>query len=284
MSDNNPLKQYFRQPSLYMKLPTLGRWYQKTDVNLTDDQEISVYGLTAIDEIMLNTPDAMLNGKALENVISNCVPEVKNVKKLLLPDLETLFLAIKVATSQGKYDIDRNCPSCNHENNFEVNCQSLLDTMSYIADSDTMVQINDDLIVHVKPYSFEMRQLFLLKEFEEEKALKAIDDSNQELNEFDRASILASSIERLSKITFDLVSRSIDKIVMIKQNITVSDPAHISEWLTSINKQQADSVMKAVNELNSVGVDKVIDAQCTECQHEWKETLNFDPVSFFGRR
>jgi hypothetical protein len=156
--------------------------------------------------------------------------------------------------------------------------------MSYIADSDTMVQINDDLIVHVKPYSFEMRQLFLLKEFEEEKALKAIDDSNQELNEFDRASILASSIERLSKITFDLVSRSIDKIVMIKQNITVSDPAHISEWLTSINKQQADSVMKAVNELNSVGVDKVIDAQCTECQHEWKETLNFDPVSFFGRR
>lgn len=284
MANDNPLKQYFRQPALYIKMPTGGRWYSPTEVNVTIDGEIPVYGLTAIDEVMLNTPDAMLNGQSLEKVISNCVPDVKNVKKLLLPDLDALFLAIKSATNSGKYDFDRNCPKCEHENNFEINCQTLMDTMSYIDESDCIVNFNDDLIVYVKPYSFEMRQMFMQREFEEEKILKAIDASNQDLNEFEKARILGESIERLSKITFDLVSKSVDRIVMVKQNVTVTDPVHLSEWLISINKQQADSVMKAVNELNTVGVNKEIPAQCAECQHEWTETLNFDPVSFFARR
>lgn len=284
MANDNPLKQFFRQPALYVKMPTNGRWYSQTEVTMTIDGELPVYGLTAIDEVMLNTPDAMLNGQSLEKVISNCAPDVKNVKKLLLPDLEALFLAIKSATNSGKYDFDRNCPKCEHENNFEINCQTLLDTMSYVDDSDCVINLNDELMVHVKPYSFEMRQLFMQREFEEERTLKAIDATNQELDEFEKAKILGESIERLSKMTFDLVSKSIDRIIMTKQGATVTDPAHISEWLISINKQQADSVMEAVNGLNGIGVNKVIPAQCNECGHEWTETLNFDPVSFFVRR
>jgi len=57
MSDN-PLKRYFRQPSTYLRLPTLGRWYNKNDVQTNEEGELPVYGLSAIDDIMLNTPDA----------------------------------------------------------------------------------------------------------------------------------------------------------------------------------------------------------------------------------
>ena len=284
MANDNPLKQYFRQPALYMKFPTGGRWYSPTEVSVSADGEMPVYGLTAIDEVMLNTPDAMLNGKALENVIKNCSPNVKDVKKLLIPDLEALFLAIKIATNNGKYDIDRNCPECKHENNFEINCQFLLDSMSYIEESDTIVKFDDDLIVYVKPYSFEMRQMFMQREFEEERTLKAIDESNQELDDFEKARILGESVERLSRITFDLVSKSISQIQMVKENVSVKDPAHISEWLVSIGRVQADAVMTAVNSLNSTGVNKTVPAQCSNCAHEWSETLNFDPISFFARR
>jgi hypothetical protein len=283
MADTNPLQKYFRQPALYIKLPTGGKWYDQSDIE-TVEQELAVYGLTAIDEIMLNTPDAMLNGQSLEKVIKHCVPGVKNVKALMLPDLDAIFLAIKIATTKGKYEFDRQCDKCKHENNFEVNCQHLIDQMSYIEDSDTLVNFDDTLVVSVKPYSFELRQLFLMREMEEQRTLSAIDENNKNMNDIEKAKLLGESVERLSKMTFDLVARSISSISMTKENIEVSDTKHISEWLVSVGKMQAEAVIAAVNNLNRVGITKTIPAQCTECGNEWVEALNFDPVSFFAQR
>jgi hypothetical protein len=281
---DNPLKQYFRQPALYMKLPTLGRWYTNDEVILNDEKELSVYGLTAVDDIMLNTPDAMLNGQALENVIKNCVPEVKNVKKLLVPDIEALFLGIKIGTTGGKFNIDKVCPKCQFENTFEVNCEYLISTMTCIEDSDTVITINDTLEIHIRPYNLEMRQLFIHKQFEEDRLLKSIDESNKKLDEFEKAKILAQSIEKISRITFDLVSKSIESIKLLKQGINVTTHNDISEWLVNIPKSQADIVINTVNKLNEIGINKNVHVTCNKCKHEWDDQLNFDPVSFFGKR
>ena len=280
----NPLKQYFRQPSVYLKLPTLGRWYTEKEMVVNDEQEIPVFGLTAIDDIMLNTPDAMLNGQALENVLKNCAPNIKNIKKLLVPDLEALFLGIKVSTTGGKYDVDKICPKCQTENTFEVNCEYLLGTMSYVEDSDTIISLNSELEVRVRPYTLEMRQMFIQRQFEEDRLLKSIDESNKKLTEIEKARILGESVNKISKITFDLVSKSIESIKIVKQGITVNDPAEISEWLVNISKAQADMVITTVNKLNDIGVNKSVHAKCTKCEHEWDDTLNFDPINFFGRR
>lgn len=283
-SDSNPLKRFFRQPAIYLRLPTQGRWYSPADATVSPDGEIPVYGLTALDEIMLNTPDAMLNGKALEGVIKHCAPDILNIKNLLLPDLEALFVAIKIATLDGKHSFDRNCPACKHENNFEINCQTLLDTMTFVDDSDTVINFNDELVVSVRPYSLEMRQLFMQREFEEQRTLKAIDESNKDLDEFEKARIVSEGVERLSKMTFDLVSKSITKVRLVKDNLDVTDPKFINEWLLGIGKQQSDAVINAVNELNKLGVRKTVPAKCSECGHEWEEAITFDPVSFFARR
>lgn len=283
MSDN-PLKRYFRQPSLYLRLPTQGRWYTPHDVSLNQDGEVAVYGLSAIDDIMVNTPDAMLNGQALEKVISNCVPDVKNVKHLFVPDLEAIFLGMKMATNDGKFEIERTCPKCKHENNFEVNCAHLIDTMSYIEPSDTVVNFGDELEVSIRPYTFEMRQLFIQRQFEEDRTLRAIDDQNKELDEFQKARILADSVEKLSMMTFDLVSRSIEEVYIKRQDLRVSDPAQIAEWLINISKAQADIIIGSVNALNDIGPNKKVQAVCSGCGHQWEEMLNFDPISFFAKR
>lgn len=281
---DNPLKQYFRQPALYLKLPTLGKWYDGSDLRINEDSEIAIYGLSAVDDIMLNTPDAMLNGKALENVIKNCAPDVLNVRKVLVPDLESIFLGIKMATNGGKYEVERRCPKCNHENNFEVNCSHLLDTMSYVEDSDTVIRFGDQLEIRVRPYTFEMRQIFMQRQFEEERMLRSIDEKNTTIDEFEKARILAESVEKLSRMTFELVSRSIESITLLSEGIKVVDGDQISEWLVNINKAQADTVIETVNKLNEVGPNRNVQAKCSGCGHEWNENLNFDPVSFFGRR
>jgi hypothetical protein len=284
MSNNNPLKQYFRQPSLYVKLPTQGRWYSSKEVETSETGELAVYGLTALDEIMLNTPDAMLNGTALEKVLQNCVPGFKQIKKIALPDLEAIFLAMKIATSDNKFELTRTCPKCDHENNFDIDCRHLIDTMSYIEDSDTVVSFNDELVIHLKPYTFELRQIWVQKEINEERTLRAIDADNKDLDDFQKAKILSESVEKISKITFELAAKSIEKIIILKDKSEVTDPAFISEWLMSISSVQADNVLKQINVLNDVGPQKTVTAACENCGHQWEEKLNFDPVSFFGKR
>lgn len=278
----NPLKQYFRQPGAYVKLPTQGKWYTADDIIMSADGDIAVYPMGALDDILLNTPDAMLNGQALEKVIKNCVPDVKNVKRLMIPDLEAIFVGIKYATHNGKTDYERQCPSCQHENTFDLNCSALLDAITLIDSSDGILHFGDNLEIHIKPYDFEMRQLFIKREFEEERAIRLL-DLNKEADELKKAEILAESIDRIAQLTFGLVARSITQIIMKKENITVSDPAHIQEWLISISKAQSEAVIDSVNALNAAGVPKELQVRCESCGHEWLDKLSLDPTSFFGK-
>ncbi len=282
---NNPLQRYFRRPALWVKLPTLGKWYNHGEVSFNERQEVQVFGITAIDEIMLNTPDALFNGHALETVIHSCIPEVRDVKKLCQPDLEALFVGIKSATSGGKYEITRKCPKCNHENTFEIQCNHLLDSMTYIEDADTYVDIDSEIRVHIKPYDFIMRSMLIQKQLEERKTLTAIENDPNVTDELIRAGLFAQSLEKMSRLTFRLLADSVTAIEILNglEN-TVTNKDHISEWLTNANKAVTDAIIDAVTVLNDLGPPRSTIAHCEECHNEWNERLNFDPALFFSRQ
>ena len=77
-SGANPLQKYFRQPKIYIKLPSNGKWYPNGSLEVTDNMEFPVYAMTARDELMFKTPDALLNGQSTVDVIQSCVPSIKN--------------------------------------------------------------------------------------------------------------------------------------------------------------------------------------------------------------
>lgn len=281
----NPLQRYFRRPALWVKLPTLGKWYTNGEVTFNDRCEVQVFGITAIDEIMLNTPDALFNGHALETVIQSCIPEVRDVKHLCQPDLEALFVGIKSATSGGKYEITRTCNKCKHENTFEIQCNHLLDSMTYVEETDTYVDIDNELRVHVKPYDFVMRSMLIQKQLEERKTLTAIENDKSITDEMVRAGLFSQSLEKMSRLTFRLLADSVTGIEILNgQHAIIRDKEHISEWLTNANKTIADTIIDAVTVLNELGPSRVTTAHCENCNHEWSERLNFDPALFFSRQ
>ncbi len=67
--NNNPLKQYFRRPAVYMKLPSAGKDYEPGVIDMPETGELPVYPMTAIDEITTRTPDALFNGTALVELV-----------------------------------------------------------------------------------------------------------------------------------------------------------------------------------------------------------------------
>ena len=54
---NNPLAKHFRQPVMYIKLPSQGRWWANNAIEIPVTGEIPVYAMTARDEITFKTPD-----------------------------------------------------------------------------------------------------------------------------------------------------------------------------------------------------------------------------------
>ena len=73
--DNNPLRQYFRRPAVFLNLPTGGESYTEDVIEFPDNKELPVYPMTAIDEITTKTPDALFNGSAMVEIIKSCIPK-----------------------------------------------------------------------------------------------------------------------------------------------------------------------------------------------------------------
>lgn len=92
---NNPLSAYFRTPELYVRLPSQGLFNKPEDFNFTVDGMIGIYPMTAKDELVLRTPDALLNGSALRQIVESCAPDVHNVPELPSPDFDVLLLGIR---------------------------------------------------------------------------------------------------------------------------------------------------------------------------------------------
>ena len=67
--NNNPLRQYFRRPAVYISLPSKGEGYSVDELELPETTELPVYPMTAIDEITARTPDALFNGTAVVELI-----------------------------------------------------------------------------------------------------------------------------------------------------------------------------------------------------------------------
>nr|NIU01198.1 hypothetical protein [Nitrosopumilaceae archaeon]NIU85959.1 hypothetical protein [Nitrosopumilaceae archaeon]NIV66026.1 hypothetical protein [Nitrosopumilaceae archaeon]NIX61800.1 hypothetical protein [Nitrosopumilaceae archaeon] len=52
---DNPLKQYFRQPTIHISLPSNGKYYSEGSIEIPESGELPVYPMTAIDEITYKT-------------------------------------------------------------------------------------------------------------------------------------------------------------------------------------------------------------------------------------
>lgn len=276
---NNPLNKYIRSPKVYTKLPSRNKFYDPSQVELSANGEVAVYPLTAIDQIMLKTPDAMLNGESLLQVIRNCVPGILDTKKIVEPDINTLLLAIKIASSGQTIEIKASCPKCKVEHEYSINLSNILDNQSFI-DDDTSMKFNDDLILNLRPYDFEQRNLQMLNEIEENQTIKIL-DSKEYSDEGEKIAEVAKHVNKMATRTFDVVARSISSILIVSTNETVTDIGFIAEFLKGISKPQADIIIDKIRELNQVGIDSSSNLTCDDCSNEWNQPLDFDPSSFF---
>ena len=100
----NPLAKHFRQPVIYLKLPSGGAYWPDGSIDLPLNNEIPVLAMSTKDEIVLKTPDALLNGQGVVNVIQSCCPNIKDAWKMPSVDVDATIIAIRIASYGNQMD------------------------------------------------------------------------------------------------------------------------------------------------------------------------------------
>lgn len=274
MSDN-PLKQYFRRPALYFKLPSGGKGYRPGVIDLPENGELPIYPMTAIDEITTRTPDALFNGVAVTEIIKSCVPNIKDPWAILQTDLDALLLAIKIASNGSKMEIDTVCPACEEDGKFDVNLSGMLGQFKY-GDYNTPLTI-DDMSIKFSPLNYKKVNEAGTKQFELQRALAMIQNMDEGEQ---RDSTTSKLINEMQEMAMQLVVDTIEHIKV--PEAVVLEKAHIREFLSNCDIKTYELIREHTVELKKSTDIKPLQFKCMHCSHEYEQPFNINVSDFFG--
>jgi hypothetical protein len=270
---NNPLQKYFRQPKIYITLPSQGMYYSGDAVDNAIGQQ-PVMSMTGMDELLLKTPDALMNGEATVRVIQSCVPNIKNAWEICNLDLDMLLVAIRIATYGSNMGIEHSCPNCGTENEYNVDLMSLIDHFSKCK-YDNKVSI-DELTISIRPLDYKTMTEFNLKNFELQRQLR------QSLNLEDedaKSKIIAELYEKLAIIQNESYIASIES-VQAPQTV-VDERAFIAEWIINSEKSMFDAIKQQIEKNNQTWRVPDMQVKCESCEHDSAVAIQMDQSNFF---
>jgi hypothetical protein len=283
MQNQNPLKKYFRQPKLYIRLPSSGNYYPASALEKTESGEYPVYAMTARDELVMKTPDALLNGQATVDVIQSCMPNIKNAWMIPSIDIDAVLIAIRLATYGEMLEMNVTIPGINDTRTFQMDLRIVLDTLLGAA-YDPEVQINKELVAYLRPLNYKEFTQTAIKTLEEQKVFSVVNDDT--IDDQKKIEMFNISLKKLTDINVDMVSRSVVKISTPDGD--VSDPKFIKEFIDNADKDFFKSIMDHLEiqkKMFSIADQKIITTEEDRAAGAPDEVLvpiSLDASNFFG--
>lgn len=273
---SNPLRQFFRQPAIYVRLPSQGQHWAPDSLDMPDNSELPVYPMTAIDEISYRTPDALFNGQAVVNVIQSCIPNIKNAWAMPSIDLDTVLVAIRIASYGHAMGISTVCPNCSHEGDYNVDLRKVLDQMRQ-ADYSKPVARNG-LEIHFRPLNYRQVTDNSVKQFEQQKTVNVLPDSN--LSEEEKIKTLQGAIDQLTELTVITLAQCIN--VIKTGSAIVTEPEFILEFLRNCDSATYNQIKDHVTALREQSDIKPLSVVCDNCKNQYQQPFGLDQANFFG--
>jgi hypothetical protein len=278
----NPLMKHFRQPKLYIDLPSKGLFYPQGTLELTEDGKVAVYAMTAKDEIMIKTPDALLNGQSTVSVIENCVPGIKNGWVVPNIDLDALLTAIRIATYGEMLSMEFTIPGTTEERAFETNLVELLDEL--VQGEYETSYTHNEFTIETAPMTYKQFTDVALKTFEEQRIIRIVDDND--MSESEKIQKFNETFKRLTDININNVYNSVKSIKIGDQ--TVTDKQHLDEFLQNAPVDVYKSILDHIDAQRTkftVKPRKIITSEedrAAGAPDTIEVPINFDASNFFA--
>ena len=252
----NPLSTYFRQPAVYVRLPSQGRWYPPGCIELNDQGEVGIMPMTAKDEMTIRTPDALLNGQSTVNVFKSCVPAIKDPWQIPSMDTDALLVGIRIATYGESMELTTAVPKTQETNSVQISLQNMLERISYEPWQDTMT-LSNGLIIKMRPMSYRGMSQQNIKAYEEQRLIRTVQDANmseqQKLEEFNKI------FNKIGEISVGSLADMISEIHMPDQEQPVTDKTFIKEWVYNIETKIANEIRDHIDNQKDKGTLPPVD-------------------------
>ena len=282
VENSNPLNKYFRQPAIYVSLPTGGD-YPPHVVTPSKTGEFAIMPMTAKDEIRFKTPDALMNGEGVVDVIHSCVPDIKDAWQIKSYDLDTILIAIRIATYGETMDINFSVPVVNEQISHTLNLPAILDSIKSVQIKNECT-LKDGLKIQVRPLTYKDITNTSLTTFQQQKLYSSVQDSK--MTDKEKTKKFDEAFKALTELSMGLLLRNIEKITT-PDGAEVTDPAQIKEFIDNANAGTITELQDKLNELRIQGSTKPAKLKATEEQIKkgapatYEVPVTFDTANFF---
>jgi len=288
MENQSVLNKYKRQPKIYLTLPSGGAFYPSNPMEKTGSGELPIYSMTAKDELMIKTPDALMSGEATVDVIKSCCPMIDDPWSMPNIDLDAVLIAIRIATYGEKMELQ--VPIRYFEDDdmkvgsetIEIDLRTILDSMQGKTWNGSM-QLGE-LTFKLRPLTYKETTQFFMTTFENQRLSQIMQDDK--VDEDQKMKAFKEGFKKLSQMTLDMVCTNITSIETPEGIET--NPQAIKQFFETTDKQTFMSVQKHLEQLKNTwstpttkfqvpedyvekGADKTIDVP-----------MVFDNASFFA--
>ena len=261
----NPLLERLRIPGETFRLPSQGVFYKngELDDNITKG-EVEVYPMTALDEVILSTPDKLLSGKAIEEVFARCIPQIHKPRELLTLDVDFLMVCLRMVSFGQTMSISyrHNCEKAK-EHPYDVDLQKMIRATRPLdpttINTEYQMRMQNGQVVKLRPLTFGS----VIELYETTMMIKQGEDKG-DLDEKEMQKIIIGTLSNLIQ--------SVD---------AVTNKDHIVEWVSKIPLGWKKQIERVAQNASKWGVDFSITQKCRDCSEEFVTQVTTNPVSFF---
>jgi hypothetical protein len=264
-------------------LPSQEKYYTPDVVLKTATGEHPVLPMTSMDELALRTPDSLMSGQATVDVIKSCIPTIIDPWRLVNYDVDTVLLAIRIASYGETMDMDFSVPVTGEKMTQTINLPALLDTIRNQTIVDTCTLISG-LTIKIKPLSYKQIADSQIKTFEQQRLYAQVSQSN--LSDEEKAKQFTSGFKQLSELNTSLLVNNIDSIIL-PTGESVSDSAQIKDFINNANSTTVKELEEKLVDMRLQGSIKPLKIKATEDQIKagvpatYEVPLTFDNSNFF---
>ena len=284
MTENtNPLKRYYRQPQISIQLPSKARYYAADVVETTTTGEHPVLPMTAIDELAFRTPDSMMNGQATVDVIKSCIPTILDPWQLVNYDIDTVLIAIRIASYGETIDVTSGVPGTNESVTHTVSLPQMLEQLRNIEVTDTC-ELKDGLKITVSPLTYKQITESQLKTFEQQRIYAQVSQSQMTAEE--KTKRFTDSFKILSELNMSLLISNIERITL-PAGESVTDREQIKQFVENADAKLIKELENKLIDIRQQGSIKPFKAKATEEQIKagapatYEVPITFDNANFF---
>ena len=273
----NPLSGYMRTPQIYISLPSGGKFWKEGSIDLPSNGEIPVLAMSTKDELILKSPDALLNGQAVVDVIEHCIPSIKDAWEIPVCDFDTILIGIRIASYGEQMGYTSQCPECQEVNEYEIDLRRFIDMK---VDTSGYDQLTDykDLKVKLKPATYRAINAGNMEQFEQQRMFAVV--NAEDLSEEKKLEQFNQVFARLTELNVRQLAETVDYIEM-PDGQKVDNRHYLNEFITGADRKVIDVVQKHQAVINQGNPNKDIPAKCPDCGNEYTTPFTFDQANFF---